>query len=204
MKKLLTVFLLAGCIISNILAQETPASRYHEFGIIFSDLNNFGLRYKYGSEKTMLRVSLLALNLGSSKETFDPSGSPEHKQTGYGAGFQIGFDSRVALFKNFSLLLGGEAGVRYNYNHVTVNSNGNPTDDFTSTSLSPGLSFIFGANYIVKDHLVLGAEINPTLSYVYNQTKFKEPNESTDKTNGIVFNLVTSGAGLYIAFRFGK
>ena len=204
MKKLLIIFLLTGCFISPLLAQETVASRYHEFGIIFSDLNNFGLRYKYGSEKTMLRVSLLSLNLQSSNQTSDAGDSPEHKQTGYGAGFRIGFDSRVPLFKHFSLLLGAEAGVTYNYNHVTVNINGNTTEEYTSTYLYPGLSFIFGVNYVVQEHLVLGAEINPTLSYYYGITKYKEPNESEDKTNGIAFNLVTSGAGLYIAYRFGK
>ena len=63
MKKLVILLLLAAYVSSPVLAQDKPSPRFHEFGIIFSDLNNFGLRYKYGSEKTKLRLSLLSTNL---------------------------------------------------------------------------------------------------------------------------------------------
>jgi len=95
-------------------------------------------------------------------------------------------------------------GLNYNYSHYSQTGSGVTNMDQTETSLVPGLSFIFGLNYIVKDHLVLGAEINPTVSYTNMVTKYKEPQEYNDKSNKIAFSLVTSGAGLYIAYRFGK
>jgi len=204
MKKPMIILMLTGCFISLGLAQETPAPRYHEFGIIFSDLNNFGLRYKVGGEKTSFRFSLLTLNLLSSNQSSDPSSGGTIKQTGYGGGVRIGFDNKVPLFGAFSLLLGAEVGLNYNYSHYTEELNGNASDEHITTTLDPGLSFIFGVNYILKDHLVLGAEINPTVSYTNMVTKYKEPQEYNDKSNKIAFSLVTSGAGLYFAYRFGK
>ncbi|MCX6285321.1 MAG: hypothetical protein NTW31_13935 [Bacteroidetes bacterium] len=205
MKKLLIIIALAGCLITPAMAQETPSLRYHEFGVIFSSLNSFGLRYKYGNEKTMLRVSLLAMNLYSLNSSSERnSDSSELKQTGYGAGFRIGFDSKLPLFSSFSLLLGAEAGFDYQYTHYTQTLNGTKSNENVQTSISPGLSFIFGFNYILKDHLVLGAEINPTVSYDNRINKYKEPKEYTVKDNRINFSLSTAGAGLYIAYRFGK
>ncbi len=205
MKKLLILIALSGCLTSQVIAQETPSLRYHEFGIIFSNLNNFGLRYKYGGEKTMLRVSLLSMNLFSSNSSSQRnSDSSKLKQTGYGAGFRIGFDSKVPLFSTFSLLLGAEAGLSYQYIHYTQTLNGTTSNENTETALYPGISFIFGLNYILKDHLVFGAEINPTVSYVKDITKYKEPTEYTVTNNHFNFNLATAGAGLYIAYRFWK
>ncbi|MCX6287318.1 MAG: hypothetical protein NTY96_09395 [Bacteroidetes bacterium] len=205
MKKLIIVILLAGCLISPALAQQNPSPRFHEFGIIFSDLNNFGLRYKYGGDKSRFRFSLLTMNLLSSNLSSDQSSSGTIKQTGYGAGFRIGFDNKVPLFGSFSLLLGAEAGLNYNYSHlIQTDPSGTTNLDQTETSLAPGLSFIFGVNYVVKDHLVLGAEINPTVSYVNDVTKHKQTQEFELKTKSIAFSLATAGAGLYIAYRFGK
>ena len=198
------IILLAGCLSIPVLAQDKPVRRFHEFGITFSSLNNFGLRYKYGSEKTRFRFSLLSLNLASLNEYGRKVDSSEHKQQYYGAGLRIGFDKRIPLFSTFTLLLGGEVGVTYDYLHDKYEIKGSTPNESTRWTVSPGISFIFGVNYVVKDHLVLGAEINPTLSYTYGITKTKAPTEYERTTNNIGFNLVTSGAGLYIAYRFGK
>ena len=203
MKKLMTIFLLTGCIIGNITAQETPSLRFHEFGISFYNLNSFGLRYKYGTEKTRLRITLLALNLASSSQS-GRQDSIDQKNRGYGAGFRIGFDHSITLAGTFSLILGGELGLNYNYSYWNTRNPGYSPDEYTQWSISPGISFIFGINYVLKDHFVLGAEINPTLSYTYGISKYKQPQEYQVTANNLVFNLVTSGAGLYIAYRFGK
>ena len=206
MKKLLVIIVLAGCLTSQALAQETPSLKYHECGIIFSGLNSFGLRYKYGSEKTKLRLSLLATNLflGNGNNDNNGNGEVKSKSIAYGAGFLIGFDHNLPLFGSFSLLLGAEAGLSYSYSHQTLNRSDTVYSEQISSSFTPGLSFIFGLNYVIKDHLVLGAEINPTLYYTFQDDKSKKLNEWEDKTNRIGFSLATSGAGLYIAYRFGK
>ena len=196
--------LLAGCFTGSLMAQEKPAARYNEFGIIFSDLNNFGLRYKHGGEKTSLRVSVLTMNLTSLNQTSDQGSGGSLKDNLFGGGIRLGFDSKVKLFSTFCLLLGAEAGLSYHYQHYTGESDGITNDERKVTSLVPSLSFIFGVNYILKDHLVLGAEINPSFLYIFEKASYSKPTEYTEKSQSIQFNLASTGAGLYIAYRFGK
>ena len=108
MKNFIILIAVFGLFISPAIAQTDANLRYHEFGINFSSLNNFGLRYKFGNEKTMLRVSLLAVNLQSSNKQGQESDSSKIKQTGYGAGLRIGFDHKIPLFSTFNLLLGAK------------------------------------------------------------------------------------------------
>lgn len=204
MKKLIIIIALAGCMIATAHAQEKPSLRYHEFGIIFSNLDNFGLRYKYGTEKTRLRISLLSLYLNTLQTSYKPNDSTFRKGTGYGAGFRIGVDHSIPLFETFSLLLGGELGVNYVYDKTSIVADGWDPVEQSSWTLTPGISFIFGVNYVIKNHLVLGAEINPTLAYNYSVSKHQKPQEYDEKSERVIFNLATSGAGLYIAYRFGK
>jgi len=204
MRNLIFAILLSGCFISSLMAQDQPPARYNEFGIIFSSLNSFGLRYKYGGDKTSFRLSLLTLNLGVSNSSDNPTSGQTQKQSSYGAGLRLGFDHKVRLFSSFSLLLGAEAGIGYTYQHTTNTASGISTDERVDQYLTPTLSFIFGLNYILKDHLVFGAEINPTLMYAYQSTDYKQPSEYTSKSKTLEFSLFTSGAGLYIAYRFGK
>jgi opacity protein-like surface antigen len=206
MKNFIILIAVFGLFISPAIAQTDANLRYHEFGINFSSLNNFGLRYKFGNGKTMLRVSLLAVNLQSSNKQGQESDSSKIKQTGYGAGLRIGFDHKIPLFSTFNLLLGAELVANYSYQHQHTEYAGDTPIDITTSAISPGISFIFGANYILKDHLVLGAEINPTLLYIYSTSKQSGPNstEAKNVSKQLTFALATSGAGIYIAYRFGK
>ncbi len=205
MKKLLFILLFTGFLFGAASAQDNPSPRFHEFGISFSNLNSFGLRYKYGNEKTRLRLSLLSINLQALNGSTDNSQNSSNKTTGYGAGIRFGFDHRIPLYKNFSLLLGAELGLTYNYSHQTTKTgNDTITSEIKDKTFSPGISFIFGLNYVVQDHLVLGAEINPTLSYNMLSDQRLNPQSYTNKTNTLNFSLTNSGAGLYIAYRFGK
>jgi len=205
MKKLLIIILFTEFLCGATVAQDNPSPRFHEFGIFFSSFDNFGLRYKYGNEKTRLRLSLLSMNLSSMDNSSDNNYYSTNKTTGYGAGIGIGFDNRISLYKNFSLLLGAELGLSYNYSHQTLKGSSDTLMHETKSKIfSPAISFLFGINYVVKDHLVLGAEINPTLSYNMRIEQRLNPTEYKDKVNSIMFSLLNTGAGLYIAYRFGK
>lgn len=187
---------------SKLCAQQNPAPRFHEFGISFATLNDFGLRYKYGGEKTMLRISMMALDLGSTKSTTEISSTIETTDKTYGGGFNIGFDHRIPLYANFNLLLGAEIGLAYTYDHSVRKQNDLELVEKKNT-YTGGLSMIFGVDYTLLDHLVLGAEINPTIAYQYSILKASE-SEFQQKSQGWEFRLVTNGAGLYVAYRFGK
>ncbi|MDP4282151.1 MAG: hypothetical protein Q8867_08385, partial [Bacteroidota bacterium] len=203
MKKFWIIIFLSGCFIIPVKAQQTPSLKYNELGISFYDLNGFGFRYKHGNDKTMFRLSMLTLDVVSNNQKIKMNNYPESKQSGYGLGMRIGFDNRVPLYKNFSLLLGGELGINYLYQ--TINNGDSitsSTSKHTQWTISPGVSFIFGINCVIREHLVLGAELNPTLAYSYSETKNDYPyfHYKTTSTN-FSFNASTSGAGVYIAYR---
>jgi hypothetical protein len=89
----------------GLFAQETSNSQFYQAGISFSSLNSFGLHYKTGGERTMLRMSLLTMNLGlggeitpgiqyslgKTKTTYASGSTKETKSS-----FNFGFNSNSA------------------------------------------------------------------------------------------------------------
>ena len=78
-------------------AQQENSLRIHQVGITFTSLNQFGINYKTGNEKTLLRLSLLSLNLRNQAEWGRPEDSLDVKTQGYGVGFRLGFESGYRL-----------------------------------------------------------------------------------------------------------
>jgi opacity protein-like surface antigen len=185
-------------------AQQEKSLRIHQVGIKFSNLNSFGLQYKTGGEKTLLRLSVLSLNMGLNANWGKPEDSLEIKSSNYGAGFLIGFEKRIPVIAKLDFIWGLEAGVSYFYQKQKQASIGNDyeTKDWR---LSPGLDVILGVNYTFSDHLVIGAEITPGIYYAYGKTKTTTNSVTSDRTNsnfGFSFN--NTSAALTLAYRFGK
>ena len=95
MKKLFFAFLIlffSGMTLS--FAQDQNPSRIREFGLTFSNLNSFGIRFKTGNQKTLLRFTALVLNLQMDKEYGRTQDSIDNKMTSAGVGLQAGFEKR--------------------------------------------------------------------------------------------------------------
>jgi len=201
MKKCLFAFLIlffSG--MTLLFAQDKTPSKAREFGLTFSNLDNFGILYKTGNDKTLLRLSLLALNLNTYHDYGRDIDSIDHKYTGMGAGFRIGFEKRILLVKNLNLILGSEIGISYS-------SNRQEDDNYkiTQWNLSPGADFIFGVAYQPGEHFIISAEVTPGLAYLFgksNVTRNHVTNEVT--TNNLIFGLSNNNAAITIAYRFSK
>jgi len=205
MKKTVSCFAFFFFLVSfGASAQQEKSLRIHQVGIKFSNLNSFGLQYKTGSEKTLLRLSVLSLNMGQNANWGKPEDSLDIKSSNYGAGFLIGFEKRIPVIAKLDFIWGLEAGVSYLYQKQKQESIGNDyeTKDWR---LSPGVDVILGVNYTFSDHLVFGAEITPGIYYAYGKTKTTMYSVTSERTNsnfGFSFN--NTSAALTLAYCFGK
>jgi len=196
--------MLLSFISSGVFAQENPTPKIHQVGITFSSLNQFGMNYKTGSEKTLLRLSLLSLNLGNDSQWGKTEDSLDVKQQNYGAGFRLGFEKRVPVVTHFDFIWGLEAGINYNYQKTKFQDLYNDYER-TSWNIMPLVNVILGVNYTIGEHLVIGAEITPGFHYSVGKTEYTSYNQTKETTSssfGFGFN--NNSANLSVAYRFGK
>src|SRR5665648_1271161 len=78
MKKLTVLLVLIFILLNDLYSQEKTTSK--EVGLYFSSLNSFGVRYKFGNEKRMFRLT--ALSLSAERTT-----SPDQNKAGAGLNF---------------------------------------------------------------------------------------------------------------------
>jgi len=204
MKKLfltLMIFFFIGMTLA--FSQDQTPSRVHEFGLTFSNLDNFGIRYKTGTQKTLLRLTLLAMNISASHHYGREQDSIDQKQTGMGAGLRAGFEKRILIVQNFQLLLGSDIGISYDFNKQDISDN---TFTMTEWRISPGIGFVFGAGYQIGQHFILSAEVTPSLYYTFGKRKYSSSSSSGSEVtnNNFSFGLSNMGASITFAYRFLK
>lgn len=206
--KILSTFVITLLLSSNLFAQEQKQARIHELGLTFANLNQFGIRYKTGNEKTLLRITALAMNLTSNNTYGRESDSTSHKNSGAGAGFRIGFEKPIVLVKNFNLLYGLDFLGGFNYQKYNDEERYNYHYQGTIWSINTGIAFVFGGTYSLGDHFRFSAEISPALQYSYGEeTRTVTGNENENrnwKSHEIDFGLSNYGASLTVGYRFCK
>jgi len=190
----------------GLFAQQEKPLHYYQVGIQFSSLNSFGLNFKTGNEKTLVRMTLLSLNMGQNSSEGRLQDSIDMKNSVYGAGFRVGFEKHVPVFTHVNFIWGLEAGFNYNYQKQEQDMSGVNNDyERSAWSVTPALYLILGATYTLSDHLVIGAEITPGVQYSYGKTKIIINMITTEQTNsGFNFSFSNNSASLSLAYRFGK
>ena len=203
MKKIPFVLFLFTAVQFYSVAQESQ-TKVNELGITFNSFNSFGLRYKTGNEKTLLRLTLLSLNGSNSQAKPDTLGS---SNTRFGAGLNIGFEKRKSITDKLVFYYGLDLLSSYNKN---VNRFNAPNETTTITSSSVGLGVVLGLNYNINQHFLIAAEIVPNVSYNYlkNETLIPLnkplPINSTYTNSGLSYGLNNLGANVTLTYRFGK
>ncbi|MCX6305339.1 MAG: hypothetical protein NT040_10245 [Bacteroidetes bacterium] len=188
----------------GVYAQQEKPGHVNQFGINFSSLNSFGIHYKTGTEKTLLRLSLLTLDLGAGKHWGRPADSLENKEISYGAGFRLGFEKHVTLAPKFDFIWGVEAGCNYSYQKQKTESKA-ITMETSAWWVSPLANLILGATCKVSDHVVIGAEITPGIIYSYGKATNTSMDQTLEQTNSkFDFGFSNNYASLSLAYRFGK
>jgi hypothetical protein len=203
--RLLYITLAFTFIVSGLAAQQTSKSKIHQVGINFSSLNSFGLHYKTGSEKTLLRLSLLAINLGSNSLWGKDRDTLEHRNQSYGAGFRLGFERQIPVVAKFNFIWGLEAGCNVNFQkEKREDYNINPYEN-TQWMISPLVNLILGAMYTFSDHFVVGAEITPGFQYSFGKAKYTHNSVTEEQTSSSFnFGFNSNSASISLAYRFGK
>jgi hypothetical protein len=205
MKKLALTVMLVTLLPAILLSQDQVPVRRHEIGFTFSSLNNFGMIYKTGRSNTLFRASVLSLNLAENKSWGRTEDSLSTRSSNFGAVVSAGFERRVNLVEHLQFAWGAEGGVAYTYNKSKSESN-NANATSTQWTLRPTLSFVLGACYTIKEHIVLSAEIYPYFGYAWGKQKTENSSNNSREvtTSNFVYGLNSGSARLTVAYRFWK
>lgn len=203
-KSLLLLFFVSASY--YLMAQEVVKQK--EIGLIFSSLDNFGIAFRTGTDKSVWRFNTLILSGGNTENTAD---SLTQKQSSGGFGIAIGKEYRKKLVEKLELRFGADVSFNYSqykldYNDKTVNN----YDRFNQqTTYSRGINIVFGFNYKLKDNLTIGAELLPNFTYTTGSLKEKyyyisNGDEIKSDISRISYGLSNTSALLSLVYRFTK
>lgn len=139
-------------------AQEDK-NKINELGVSISG-STFGIRFKSGNEKTLLRLTLLSTS-GNLNIQKTPSDS-KSKSNNFGLGFNAGFEKRKSVSEDFYLYYGSDLINSFNRHTYEVES---PTGVTKQASYSVGLGFILGFHYKINSKINISSEIIPSIIY---------------------------------------
>jgi putative salt-induced outer membrane protein YdiY len=184
MKTLKKRWILSIVMISLFLLASTTLSAQEKisvFEIATPDLSQFSLRYKFGNENMLFRIS--AIGFDRISRTYEV---PDNKtENFYNMGIGIGIEFPKKLTETMTFHYGFGAGVN---NLLRKYDNG-------YKSLGLNASGILGFNYKITDGLRLGAEIQPHIGY----SETKSNSQTTKGTNLIISS---SNALIVLGFAF--
>lgn len=189
MKRLSILLILTFILLNGLYSQEKNTLK--EVGIYFSSFDAFGVRYKFGNEKRMFRLTAMSLNIGRYNNT-DANGSRQ-ELTNVGVGLRAGVEFPVYITDNLMFYYGGELSGTYNHaKNVTSPYNTNVTN-----ATQAGVGFVLGLSHRINSNILLSAEIVPGLFYSDSKTEGV-------KTTGIGFGLNSNAAGITLSYKFSK
>jgi len=180
-----------------------------EIGLALSNFDNFGLTYKFGTEKSLIRLNTLFYTGTSSKET-SQNGVVETKNNN-GFGINLGHEAHKKIVDNLEFRYGFD----FSFAYVVSKSKTDPKSDnyYTSTSKSivykPGFNFVLGVNYVINTNFVVGVELLPEIVYstgTETQSYFKsyDRNENKSEISGFNYGFSNNSALITLTYRFKK
>lgn len=190
----------------SIKAQEMPEP-VREIGIGFSSSTSFSLRYQWGTDQTVWRLTAISFGATTSSAntaevtttpssgnfySYSPTASTPVNLSG---GLNLSFAKIKAINDRFGIMYGAEIGINLSYvdtktgtdfayvpsqqNINNYNANYAPyTTEAITSSYAPFIGFVIGARYKLNSSFYLYAEIAPNISYTYAET-------SNNSTSGI-------------------
>jgi hypothetical protein len=170
MKKIV-ILLVALTLSTFIMAQEK--TKVKEIGLTFRNLDQFGFSYKVGTEHSLWRFNAISLSGNSESENLDNDDN-DRDSNHFGLGFSVGKEYRKLIAKNFEYRYGFDFSFSYKHSKIKRPSYSEYVShygDITSKSniYTPGINLVLGVNYIISEHLVLGAEMMPYFKYTFGK-----------------------------------
>jgi hypothetical protein len=213
---LFTSILLLGIV---TFAQENKSSnkeilpKVHELGIGFSSTNSFSLRYQWGTDEVINRLTLISLTASNSNSNSSlgmPTNSsgiistnPSSVNTpiNINGGFNFSRAKIKPINEKFGFMYGLVLGVNFAYSeakteNIALSSPGNSntsqynyTSETKNASLGPLVGLLIGARYKINSSFHVYAEIAPNINYTYtknivtNTTSLSTPIDRNTDTN---------------------
>jgi hypothetical protein len=201
MKKLLLIFITLSM---SVLVMAQEKHKQKEAGLVFSNLNNFGLTYKTGTNKSLWRFNTLIITGDNIDETAD---SVVNKQNQMGFGIKFGKEFRKIIVTNFELRYGADLSFTYNhtsreYDNTAVNYN---NYSYERTTYEPGINLVLGFNYVFHDYFVIAAELLPHFTYRTGTSKENRSYYDVEIENdisGFSYGISNTSALLSLTYRF--
>jgi hypothetical protein len=201
MKKILLISISLAISLS-ILAQEK--SKQQEVGLIFNDLNSFGLTFKTGTNRSMWRFNTLLIagdNINYESDSYN------NRRSNTALYFKFGKEFHYVLVDNLEFRVGADVlfNLQKNKDVFTNNLIDNYSTIRESVIYESGINLIFGLNYVINNKLIIGAEILPYISYTTGNNTAKNGNSSNENVQDISeysYGLSNQSAMLSIAYRF--
>lgn len=186
MKKLVILTLISLFSITTF-AQE----KQKEVGTVFNSLNQFGLTYRVGNTNSMWRITTIAALNNSNNSKSDSS---NRDSSGLTISLKLGKEFRKSVTNQLEFRYGFDVDYSYysfkneshSYYYDWEYENGNivsstiveRSEKYTATIHSVGIQLVLGVNYVVKEKLIFGIEINPAFMYKFGENTRK--NYSSD------------------------
>ncbi|MGV8092609.1 MAG: hypothetical protein AB2L24_12180 [Mangrovibacterium sp.] len=187
MKKYSFFLIITVCIANLVFSQN--AQKIRELGLYTSDFNNFGIRFKTGTDDLMYRLTALSFSLSNAEYDFG-IGTPQDEDE-YGFHLAAGIEKPISLSERFDLFYGGEISYQYRNQDVIVDENDNYKLKFNSY----GLGVVLGFSYYLSPKIKLSAEVIPGIDFV----KIKEDDL---EITGWKFGFSNESAGITLSYRF--
>ena len=167
MKKILfALFVLLGFSVQQMVAQEKTTLQ--EFGLTFRSIESYGLTYKIGNGRSMWRINPAVIQFSKFKNDDQFQNTDEQ----FGGSFSFGRETRKDINPDFQLRYGIDLSAAYLDMETFYTNEFGDTYYGSVIALGFGANLVFGANVNLNDHLILGAEIQPELSYQLTNNPF--------------------------------
>jgi len=197
--------ILALLSISFFLMAQEPVKQ-KEIGLVFSNLDNFGLTFKTGTDKSLWRFNTLLISGINEVRTSD---SLVDNYNRLGFGIELGKEYRKEIGEKLELRFGADVSFTYSQSKSDSDDKSVDNDDWLDeeTTYRPGVNLVFGLNYVINKNFVIGAELLPYFSYTFGTTVrehyyLNDGNEVKRDISGFSYGLSNSSVLLSLAYRF--
>lgn len=202
-------FLLAtffGCaIFTASTAQDSlKNNRYKEFHITAYSLLTPSFQFKYKwqvAPRVFMKTGLVNLSLYSDKKSSGFTGQDTYGTAGASIGAMIGVEFRYAITERITFLHGPSLAFTYGYNRAVQDTDiPYPSDQITHEA-GVGIPYTIGMLYPISDKLLIGAEFDATLGYVYSKYRGINGNTYSGFGHQVYANVNMRRVGVSLVFR---